>query len=91
MMNSRRKFLQEASLGMGSIGLALALHQDKMLAVPVRPELEAKVFDLTPKKPEIKPKATAMISLFMQGGPRDRKSTRLNSSHIPLSRMPSSA
>ena len=24
-------------------------------------------------------------------GPRDRKSTRLNSSHIPLSRMPSSA
>ncbi|MFZ9824758.1 MAG: DUF1501 domain-containing protein [Gemmataceae bacterium] len=69
MMNSRRKFLQEASLGMGSIGLALALHQDKMLAAPVRPELEAKVFDLTPKKPEIKPKATAMISLFMQGGP----------------------
>jgi len=35
---------------MGSIGLALALHQDKMLAAPVRPELEAKVFDLTPKK-----------------------------------------
>ena len=25
------------------------------------------------------------------GNPRDRKSTRLNSSHIPLSRMPSSA
>ena len=24
-------------------------------------------------------------------GPKDRKSTRLNSSHIPLSRMPSSA
>ena len=24
-------------------------------------------------------------------GPEDRKSTRLNSSHIPLSRMPSSA
>jgi len=45
MMSSRRKFLQESSLGMGSIGLALALHQDKMLAAPVRPELEAKVFD----------------------------------------------
>ena len=27
----------------------------------------------------------------MQGNPLDRKSTRLNSSHIPLSRMPSSA
>ena len=28
---------------------------------------------------------------FYLGGTRDRKSTRLNSSHIPLSRMPSSA
>ena len=27
----------------------------------------------------------------VQGGALDRKSTRLNSSHIPLSRMPSSA
>ena len=28
---------------------------------------------------------------FYQAGQKDRKSTRLNSSHIPLSRMPSSA
>ena len=28
---------------------------------------------------------------FIMTGSRDRKSTRLNSSHIPLSRMPSSA
>ena len=28
---------------------------------------------------------------YFQQGSRDRKSTRLNSSHIPLSRMPSSA
>ena len=31
------------------------------------------------------------VSLHVAGNRRDRKSTRLNSSHIPLSRMPSSA
>ena len=31
------------------------------------------------------------LSFFTFGSPVDRKSTRLNSSHIPLSRMPSSA
>ena len=44
---------------------------------------------------ELRKQGKAMILLFMQGGPSqletDRKSTRLNSSHIPLSRMPSSA
>ena len=33
----------------------------------------------------------ALPENFNYLGPRDRKSTRLNSSHIPLSRMPSSA
>ena len=32
-----------------------------------------------------------MITTFIIGFGLDRKSTRLNSSHIPLSRMPSSA
>ena len=38
-------------------------------------------------------KGTAPTSFFVEKGNReiDRKSTRLNSSHIPLSRMPSSA
>ena len=31
------------------------------------------------------------LSVFDKGAEKDRKSTRLNSSHIPLSRMPSSA
>ena len=31
------------------------------------------------------------VSPFRRLGPRDRKSTRLNSSHLPTSRMPSSA
>ena len=34
---------------------------------------------------------TSLVCFFMAGGPSDRKSTRLNSSPIPLSRMPSSA
>ena len=32
-----------------------------------------------------------IVGVVFQGEKRDRKSTRLNSSHIPLSRMPSSA
>ena len=31
------------------------------------------------------------LQLMHESNPSDRKSTRLNSSHIPLSRMPSSA
>ena len=32
-----------------------------------------------------------LVNVAYKGAPQDRKSTRLNSSHIPLSRMPSSA
>ena len=34
---------------------------------------------------------TSLLSAFIENVATDRKSTRLNSSHIPLSRMPSSA
>ena len=37
------------------------------------------------------PKALGAELLELSSEKRDRKSTRLNSSHIPLSRMPSSA
>ena len=40
---------------------------------------------------EITPKNILMIGPTGVGKTEDRKSTRLNSSHIPLSRMPSSA
>ena len=48
-------------------------------------------------RPHVKMTAEQLDDLFFYGilgvilGGRDRKSTRLNSSHIPLSRMPSSA
>ena len=52
-------------------GLALAtlLRQDGLLAAPAKPTLEKPKFDLIPKLPPHAPQASAMISLFMQGGP----------------------
>ncbi|OYW19662.1 MAG: hypothetical protein B7Z55_08460, partial [Planctomycetales bacterium 12-60-4] len=38
-------------------------------AAPAKPSLERPTFDLLPKAPQQPPQATAMISLFMQGGP----------------------
>ena len=39
----------------------------------------------------MKKKYTNICAMYARQIPKDRKSTRLNSSHIPLSRMPSSA
>ncbi|MFP6667096.1 MAG: DUF1501 domain-containing protein, partial [Pirellulales bacterium] len=38
-------------------------------AAPVKPELARQSFDLLPRQPQQTPRATAMISMFMQGGP----------------------
>src|SRR5207244_6105748 len=51
------------------VALAWRLHRDALLAAPPRPELEPRRFDLTPRAPHFAPRARAMISLFMQGGP----------------------
>ena len=45
------------------------LNEQGVLAKPVKPELERQNYDLSPKPPHYAPKARAMISLFMQGGP----------------------
>ncbi len=66
---SRRDWLRSSTFGVGSLGLAWLLNQDRLLAEPVRPELEPHHFDLLPKAPHFAPRAKAMISLFMQGGP----------------------
>jgi hypothetical protein len=67
--STRRHFLASNAMGIGTVALAWLLHEDRLLAEPSRPELEPHKFDLTPKKPPLKPRATAMISMFMQGGP----------------------
>ncbi len=66
---TRRHFLATNALGIGGVALAWLLKQDGLLAAPSRPELEPHKFDLAPKPPHAPPRARAMISLFMQGGP----------------------
>ena len=68
-IGSRRHFLASNALGIGGIALAWLLEQDNLLGAPVRPELAPRAFDLKPKQPHAPPRATAMISMFMQGGP----------------------
>ena len=66
---SRREFMQSATHGVGSLALAWMLQQDPLRAEPSKPALERPKYDLLPKTPAFEPKAKAMISLFMQGGP----------------------
>lgn len=65
--STRRHFLASGAMGIGGVALAWLLSEDGLLAEPVKPE--ERHFDLLPKRPAHAPKAKAMISLFMQGGP----------------------
>ncbi len=67
-MFNRRELLHNTTYGIGTLALAF-LEQQKLLGEPAKPDLERKHFDLKPKAPHFAPKAKAMISLFMQGGP----------------------
>ena len=69
MRLTRRQLLQHGTYGVGSVALAWLLNQQRLLAEPAKPNLDKKHFDLLPKTPHYAPKAKAMISLFMQGGP----------------------
>ncbi len=66
---TRRRFLASSTFGMGGLALAWLLNRDGLLAAPEKPELEPHSFDLKAKAPHFQPRARAMISLFMQGGP----------------------
>src|SRR3954453_11062078 len=69
MLPTRRQMLSSSTQGVGGLALAFLLHQEGLLAAPTRPELAPQPYDLMPKNPPFAPRATAMISLFMQGGP----------------------
>ncbi|MCI0458115.1 MAG: DUF1501 domain-containing protein [Gemmataceae bacterium] len=66
---NRRHFLATSAMGLGGVALAWLLNEDGILADSTRPELARRRFDLTPKPTHFTPRARAMISLFMQGGP----------------------
>lgn len=65
---SRRQFLSRNSLGVGGMAVATLLQQEGLLAAPRKPNFDES-FTLEPKVPAFEPKARAMISLFMHGGP----------------------
>jgi hypothetical protein len=67
---TRRAFLTNTAGGVGFLALAHLLSRDGLLAAegPPKPG-ENPTPSLAPKKPHFAPKAKAMISLFMHGGP----------------------
>jgi hypothetical protein len=68
---TRRDFLTSTGFGVGSLALAHLLANDGLLGAETSPGKppENLPLDLLPKAPHIAPRATAMISLFMHGGP----------------------
>jgi hypothetical protein len=67
-LRTRRQFLMRNAHGIGGIALAWLLREENLLATPHIPR-EERAFDLVPKPPHAPPRARAMISLFMHGGP----------------------
>ncbi len=66
---TRRRFLRQNAMGIGSVALAWMLQQERSLATPANVPKVKPTFDMKPKSAEFAPRATAMISLFMHGGP----------------------
>ena len=66
--HTRRHFLAQSGFGLSGLAL-MQLLSEESAAAPAKPTLERPTFDLLPKQPPQPPQATAMISLFMQGGP----------------------
>src|SRR3954471_13832289 len=66
---SRRSFLLRSAFGLGGVALAHLLRRDGLLAEPPRRPRENLPLDLRPRPPHAAPRARAMISLFMHGGP----------------------
>jgi hypothetical protein len=67
--STRRAFLQRNAFGIGGIALSWMLQQDRLLGAPPAKPTDLKFHDLKARPPQLPPRATAMISLFMHGGP----------------------
>ncbi len=70
---SRRHLLYRSGFGLSSVASAMLLKQDGLFSAdtadPIKPELEAKSYDLLMKQSKRLGPARAMISMFMLGGP----------------------
>src|SRR6476646_3616304 len=67
--STRRDFLQRNAFGIGGIALSWMLQQERLLAAPPAKPTDVKFHDLKARPPQLPAQATAMISLFMHGGP----------------------
>lgn len=65
---SRRDFLFRAGEGVSGVALAAMLQQDGLLAAGGACDAEGVVSPTAPQDPHFKPRAKAVISLFMSGG-----------------------
>jgi hypothetical protein len=68
---SRRHLLLSGAYALGGMAAIDLFRRDGLLADdgPMKPDLEPIIYDLNPKPPHFAPKAKAMISMFMIGGP----------------------
>jgi hypothetical protein len=66
---NRRHFLAKQGFAIAPLALTWLMQQDAARGEPAKPNLEKTIFDTRPKPPNSAPQATAMISMFMQGGP----------------------
>lgn len=66
---SRRQFLATNAFGIGSFALASLLKQEGLLAGPPGKPKDTQSNDLKWRQPQFAPRANAMISMFMHGGP----------------------
>lgn len=66
---TRREFLGRNAMGVGTVALAWLLREEGVLATPADVPREEPARDMLPRTPHHQPRARAMISLFMHGGP----------------------
>ncbi len=66
---NRRELLFQSAFGVGGVALAHLMHQEGLLAEPPGRPGENLPLNTRMREPHFAPKAKAMISLFMHGGP----------------------
>lgn len=68
--STRRHFVQSSGFGLSSLALSWLFQNEQVHAQPPKkPDLTKTTYNLLPKPTHHEPKAKAMISLFMVGGP----------------------
>ncbi len=66
---SRRDLVKAGAFSLAPLALAALCRQGRLRAEPIKPIAAPQQFTLEPRPPHYAPRAQAMISLFMQGGP----------------------